>query len=352
MTDVAILSLGTSIGLRSADEALAGVIRQAGVSCRVVPVELGASARLRRHIAVTDLVEALAARRAARATRDARAVIVSGATTALLLPRLGVPWAVRFDAPTALNRPGLGGAWQRRRERRVLPGADLLLPLGAAAADAAAPLLEDAARPPRVVVLPIPVDVPPPRAGVEREPEAVAYAGWPWKRGLDLLCAAWAEAAPDGARLVIGGCDRATGMAWLERSGVPEPPGLEWAGPLPREQWLERVAHATMFLNASRREDYGLAQLEALAAGTPLVTVPSPGPYEALAIARRLGPDLVAADVSAAALAPAIRAGFSLDAEARSAYAEGAVAAVAPYRPERVLELVRGEVLPALGLGG
>jgi hypothetical protein len=349
VTDVAILSLGTSIGLRAADQALADVVTRAGVSCRVVPVEIGAAGRLRRHIAVTDLVEALAARRAVRSARGARAVIVSGATTALLLPDLGVPWAVRFDAPTALNRPGCGGAWQRRRERRVIARADLLLPLGSVAARAAAPLLSGVERPPRMVELPIPVDVPPPREG-PRELEAVAYAGWPWKRGLDLLCAAWAEAAPSGARLVVGGCDRATGSAWLERCGVPEPPGLEWAGPLPRDQWLERVGRASIFLNASRREDYGLAQLEALAAGTPLVTVPSPGPYEALPIARRLGSELVAGDVSAAALAPAIRAGFALDEPARAAYADGAVAAVEPYRPAAVLEIVRGEVLPALGL--
>jgi hypothetical protein len=319
------------------------VVSRAGVSCRIVPVRIGAAGRLRRHIAVTDLVEALAARRAARGIRDARAVIVSGATTALLLPPLGVPLAVRFDAPTALNRPGWGGAWQRRRERRVLPRADLLLPLGSVAAQAAAPLLDTAERKPRMVELPIPVDVPP--GAAERELEAVAYAGWPWKRGLDLLCAAWPDAAPPGARLIVGGCDRATGAGWLERCGVPEPPGLEWAGPLPRDQWLERVRRASLFVNASRREDYGLAQLEALAAGTPLVTIPSPGPYEALPIARRLGAELVSTDLSAA-----IRAGFALDGAARAAYAESALAAVAPYRPERVLELVRGEVLPALGL--
>jgi hypothetical protein len=58
----------------------------------------------------------------------------------------------------------------------------------------------------------------------------------------------------------------------------------------------------------------------------------------------------VAADVSATALVPALRAGFALDAAARAEYAEAAVAAVARYRPERVLELVRTEVLPALGL--
>jgi len=119
---------------------------------------------------------------------------------------------------------------------------------------------------------------------------------------------------------------------------------------MPRESWLYRVAHARLFINASRREDHGLAPLEALAAGTPLVTVPSPGPYEALPIARRLGPALVAAEVSGPALARAMRAGFALDERARSGYSARAAEALAPYRTARVLDVVRREVLPALGL--
>lgn len=349
--DVALLSLGTTLGLRRSDDTLAEVLVAAGVTCRVVRVRFGATGRLRRHIAVTDLVEGLAARRAARATFDARAVIVSGATTALLLPRPRVPWAVRFDSPAVLNRDGWSGAWQRARERQVLPAADLLLPWGQAAAQAAAPLLEHTVRPPRMVQLPVPVEVPPPVDAAARGLEAVAYAGWLWKRGIDLLCAAWSEAAPAGARLTIGGCDRETGSAWLRRCNVAEPHGVEWAGSMPREAWLDRVARARLFINASRREDYGLAQLEALAAGTPLVTVPSPGAYEALPMARRLAPELVAAEVSAPALATALRAGFALNDRARTVYGERAATALAPYRRARVLDVVRREVLPALSLG-
>ena len=133
-----------------------------------------------------------------------------------------------------------------------------------------------------------------------------------------------------------------------ERCGVAEPPGVEWTGAVPHDRWLARVARARAFVNASRREDHGLAQLEALAAGTPLVTVPSPGAYEALPIARALAPDLVATDVSAPALATAIRAGLALP--DRRGYAEGAAAAMRPYRGDAVLAVVRGEVAPALGL--
>jgi glycosyltransferase involved in cell wall biosynthesis len=338
--DVAILSLGTTLGLRRADDALAELITEAGADCRLVRVQFGATAKLRRQITVIDLVEGLAARRAQAGTRDARAVIVSSATTALLLRRPQVPWAVRFDAPTALNRTGPSGLWQRLRERRVFAAADLLLPWGEAAATAAAPIAAGT----RMVRLPVPVDaepVPGERSG------AVAYIGWMWKRGLDLLCEAWAQAAPPGIRLTIGGCDRAAGVAWLARRGIAEPPGVEWAGALPREEWLRRVATARVFVNASRREDHGLAQLEALAVGTPLVTVPSPGAYEALPIARRLAAELVASEVSGAALAAALRAGLAFD---DPAYAARAAVALEPYRRARVLATVRDEVLPALGV--
>jgi len=139
-TDVAILSLGTTLGLRRADDALAELITAAGAGCRLVRVQFGAAGKLRRQITVIDAVEGLAARRAQAATQDARAVIVSSATTALLLKRPRVPWAVRFDSPTALNREGVSGLWQRRRERRVFANADLLLPWGEAAAEAALPI--------------------------------------------------------------------------------------------------------------------------------------------------------------------------------------------------------------------
>ena len=337
--DVALLSLGTTLGLRHADEALADVLQAAGLSCRVVRVRLGATTKLRRQITVIDLVEGLAARRAARATAGARAVIVSSATTSLLIRRPRVPWAVRFDSPTALNRPGWSGAWQRARERRVFAAADLLLPYGRTAAAASAAY--------GTRTIPLPVAIAGEPLPGPREAEVLAYAGWQWKRGVDILCDAWTQAAPRDVKLVIGGADREAGRRWLERCGVPEPAGVEWAGNVPHDRWLARVARARGFANASRREDYGQAQLEALAAGTPLITVPSPGAYEALAIARRLAPGLVASDVSAPALAIALRAGLALD---DPGYAARAAQELAPYRREAVLATVRDEVAPALGL--
>jgi glycosyltransferase involved in cell wall biosynthesis len=328
--DIGLVSLGTTPGLRRADAALADQVRAAGATCAVVPVRVGGLAgKLRRNAAVTDLVEAAAARHAARAL-DARAVIFSSVTAALLQRTPSVPWAVRFDSTAALNRPGRSGAWQRARERVVLEQASLLLPWGDEVAHAAPGL-----------VVRVPVDE---IAGAEvRDIDAIAYAGYPRKRGLDVLCAAWAKVARPGERLVIGGVERERGVAWLSRCGVPEPQGVEWHGLVSRDEWLARVARSRVFVNASRREDHGLAQLEALAAGCALVTVPSPGPYEALPLARTLGPELVSDDLGAA-----LRAGLDLD--DLESYAAHSRELLGPFRPGVVERVVASSMLPALGI--
>jgi glycosyltransferase involved in cell wall biosynthesis len=326
--DIALLSLGTTPGLMRADAALADQIRAAGATCDVAQVHIGHGAgALRRHAAITDLVEALAARRAVGGI-EARAWIFSSVTAALLQRAPAVPWAVRFDSTAALNRPGAAGAWQRARERHVLSHASLRLPWGErSGADG--------------LVVRVPVEE---IAGShERDIDAIAYAGYPRKRGLDVLCAAWARVARTGERLVVGGVERERALRWLERCGVPEPDGVEWRGLLPREEWLGLVGRAKVFVNASRREDYGLAQLEALSAGCALVTVPSPGPYEALPLARSLARELVSDD-----LAAALRAG--LDLADRDAYAARARELLAPFRPEAVQHVVSSEMLPALGI--
>src|SRR5271163_89019 len=75
--DVLIVSLGSTGGLRRADEELAGALRRAGASVEVVPA---VPPRQMRTLALTDLTWSLAARRAARAElarRAPRAVIYS-----------------------------------------------------------------------------------------------------------------------------------------------------------------------------------------------------------------------------------------------------------------------------------
>jgi hypothetical protein len=104
-------------------------------------------------------------------------------------------------------------------------------------------------------------------------------------------------------------------------------------------------------LAGARWEDWGQAPLEALADGALLATVPSGGPYEGLRLARRLDPTLVAGEIDAAALAPAIRAAFEMPDERARAYRERAAELLRPYRSDAVQKTVTEDLLPAL-LGG
>jgi Glycosyl transferases group 1 len=339
VVDVALLSAGGTLGWQRADEAFAGLVRAAGATCAVVKVTSGKANLLRRHPALTDLVAALSARHSAGRLPRARAIVISTVTASLFV-RPRVPYAIRFDATADLNRPGLGGVWQRVIEPGALARASLLLPWS----DEAAAHV----RPDGTPVVPLPVPVEEIAAAAERDVDVLAYAGNPHKRGLEVLCAAWASADAPG-RLVIGGIEPAEGRRWLARCGVPEPAGVEWAGIVPRSRWLELLGRARVFASASRYEDHGLAPLEALSAGALLVTVSSPGPYPGLAIARALGPELVAESPSA--LASALQAGLAMPDADRRTYTARAHEALRPHRPGPIGDTVANRVLPALGLG-
>ena len=247
--------------------------------------------------------------------------------------------AVRFDALAAVNRPGRANALQHRLERRALARAKILLPWG----------LDPASRVPRniearAVALPVSIDMPKPSP--DREPIAVTYAGNPDKKGLEVVIAAWHLAAPPGRRLVVTGIDAGRGRAYLR--GSPEPPGTEWVGMLPAHEHRALVARAELYVSASRIEEYGVAQLEALAAGALLVTTPSRGPYEALPLARRLASELVAPERSPRALAAAVGAALDLPEPARAEYRRRARELIAPYSREELRRRLEEDVLPAL----
>lgn len=329
------------MGWRTSDQAFVEQVRAAGATCAVVTSRMGLARGLRRTMALTDVVEALAARRAAG--RDGRATVYSSVTAALLQPPRS-PSAIRFDSTAALSRPGRGGAWQRRREPSVLRRATLLLPMSEVAAESAASIAGTPSPPAVILPPPVPAGVPP----AADPPDAVAYGANPDKRGIDLLYGAWREVRPEGARLAIAGLDRAEAQRQLRNAGVEEPAGVEWMGVLSRERWLETVAGARMFVNASRFEDWGMAQMEALAAGTPLVTVPSGGANAALPLARALAPELVAPQRTVEALARAMRAGLALAPAQRRSYAERAQILLAPYREDALRRRVADEVLPRL----
>jgi glycosyltransferase involved in cell wall biosynthesis len=319
--DVLLVSLGSTAGLRAADAELAGAMERAGARVAVVAAR---RPREVRTLALTDLAWARAARAAARAglaEHDPRALLYATVTSSLLWPR---PGAIRFDALSADNRPGRHGVWQRPLERRRLRQAPLLVPQAPGVLHEAQP-----GRAPAIVV-PIPVEPSdPPAARGERDIAAITYAANPHKKGLDRVLAAWARARREGEDLVVTGTEH-----------VPLAPGVRSAGRLDPPAYRALLRRARVYVTAPRREDYGLAQLEALADGAQLVTTAAPGPYAALPLARELDARLVGDE-----LAGALRT--ALDDPAPD-YAARALEALAPFRRAAVDATVRDELLPAL----
>jgi glycosyltransferase involved in cell wall biosynthesis len=295
--DVLIVSLGSTQGLRTADEELRDSLERAGAR-----VQLARAQRPRpiRTLALTDLSWARAARAAAatalaQLSSPPRAIIYSSTTAALLWPR---PGAIRFDATSAGNRPGRHGLWQRPLERRRLERAPLLLPWSAGGmSEAPAGLGAND----RTLVVPVPVEASGAPAR-ERDIAAITYAANPTKKGLDRVLEAWRRVRgelPAGVprELVVAGAVEAD----LEKAGLPAgEDGVRVVGALAQDQYRALLRRARVFVCAPRREDYGIAQLEALADGCVLVSTPAPGPYAALALARALDPRLVNDDLEGA----------------------------------------------------
>ena len=322
--DVLFVSLGGTAGLREADAELAASLRRRARrsrsrawrgrgSCGRSPrsSSRGRSTRAaRRH----ERVGALAP----------RAVIYSTTTAALLGP---VPGAIRFDAPAAGNRPGRHGIWQRPVEARRFKdgaaaravergragrGAGAARRRGRRADAGRAVGRRRSARHRRDHLRRQPGEEGPgPRArgvgGSSRAPgEELVVAGLDERAG-----AAWLARATAAARETLAAAQdavdaRARGGARPARPARAARPAqaarrrasrrrramgggtVRFTGLIARDRVPRAAApRSRVFLSAPRREDYGIAQLEALADGCVLVTTPSPGPYAALPIARR-----------------------------------------------------------------
>jgi glycosyltransferase involved in cell wall biosynthesis len=333
---VLVVSADTTTGWRtSARELVAGLER---CHCQVDLAETGPVASVRTFM-LTDLVQARAARALVRdAERRARpdAVIYCAITTALLWPRPGAIW---LDAIAAANRPGRHGWWQRAVERRRLAQAPVVLAMSERALDGLA-----GGRPREVAVLPVPVEpsaaAPPGGAWSmgsagrhrsttrSRDIAAITYAGNPEKKRLATVLDAWERARREGETLVVAGL------------AGPDQPGTHYAGRLPRDQYRALLRRARVFIAASAWEDYGTAQLEALADGCRLAAIPGNGPYPALELARRLDPRLVTSD-----LAAAIR--IALD-DGAPHYAERARELLVPFGHAAFDRVLSERVLPAL----
>jgi glycosyltransferase involved in cell wall biosynthesis len=170
-----------------------------------------------------------------------------------------------------------------------------------------------------------------------RDIAAITYAANPDKKGLDRVLAAWYEVRKPGEQLLIAG----VGEGELREVGLRLPiEGVRVCGMLPAEDYRTLLRRTRVFLCGARREDYGIAQLEALADGCLLASVPSPGPYVALSIARELDTRLIDDDLGAA-----LRT--ALD-DPVPHYSERALNALASFRRAAVDRLVAEELLPRL----
>ncbi|MFI4991147.1 MAG: glycosyltransferase [Solirubrobacterales bacterium] len=337
-TDVLLVSLGSTEGLRRADDELHDSLERAGARVAIArphPQEALPTMML------TDLAWARAAREAAerlieqQSIAPARSIIYSTTTAALLWKH---PGAIRFDATAAGNRRGRHGLWQRPLERRRLRQASLLLPWSEGAIEE----LPQAAVGEGTLVLPVPVE-PSGLPSPERDVAAITYAANPSKKGLDRVLAAWRalrseRAADGGEELLVAGVS----AELLHDTGLlsPQEPGVRVLGALVPDEFRALLRRARVFVCAPRREDYGIAQLEALADGCQLVTTEAPGPYAALPLARELDPRLVGDD-----LASALR--VALD-EPLPDYAQRALAALVPFSRAAADRIVAQQLLPRL----
>ncbi len=337
--DVLIASLGSTEGLRRADQELCDSLVRAGAT---VEIARALEPARKRTLMLTDLAWARATRMALDASLarmrpfSGAAIIYSSTTAALLWPR---PGAIRFDAPSAGNRPGRHGLWQRPLERRRLAQSPLLLPWSDGGLREAPP---SAQHRDRALVLPVPVEPSGPPEST-RDIAAITYAANPSKKGIGRVLAAWQavyrELPPDVPReLVVAGIsERGLRDAGVDLAAVE---GVRVVGALSSLEYRALVRRTRVFVCAPRREDYGISQLEALADGCLLVTTPAPGPYAALPIARSLDPRLVSDD-----LEQALRVALT---DSLSDYSPRALDALAPFRRERVDRLVAGELLARL----
>ena len=152
------------------------------------------------------------------------------------------------------------------------------------------------------------------------------------------MLAAWRSVRRPGERLAIAGIDR----EGLRANGIEvHDEEIDVVGTLAQHDYRALLRRARVFVCAPRREEYGLAQLEALAEGCRLVTTPAPGGYVALPIARALDLRLVGEDLGAA-----LRC--ALDAPAGQDYAARAAELVEPFTVAAVDRIVARELLPRL----
>ena len=201
-----LVSLGSTRGLRAADEQLCAALQRAGATTRLVQRD---SACAVRTMMLTDLAWARAPRRASEAlAADAasppRAIVYSSTTAALLWPARGSDplRRARCGQPAGRARAVAAPAGAPR-----LRAAPLLLPWSdGGLREASLPSSEQS----RALVLPVAVALIGPRAGARTSLRSPTQAN-PSKKGLDRVLAAW--------RVLRASSAQRAGRELLDRGG-------------------------------------------------------------------------------------------------------------------------------------
>jgi glycosyltransferase involved in cell wall biosynthesis len=264
----------------------------------------------------------------------------SSAAAAWCASSAGVPYLVRplgtLSSWGMANRRRWLKRWSYRCiESRILNGS-------AAIQYTCQQELEEARRlgvPDRGVVIPNPVDLPaaPARSERKRAPQLLFLSRLDPKKGLDLLLPAFARVRSRCPQTVlkIAGNGDASFVEGLNRriSGLGLESSVIWAGFLQGEAKREAFAQADLFVLPSYSENFGVAVVEAMGTGLPVVVSDQVGIHREIANA---GAGLVTGctvDELEAALMRCLD-----DATLRAAMARRAMELAATFSPGAVTE--------------
>jgi glycosyltransferase involved in cell wall biosynthesis len=133
---------------------------------------------------------------------------------------------------------------------------------------------------------------------------AISYCskGMMRRKGLDILIKAWNMVGFD-KRLIVTGVDMESASNFLGDMSLKIPSNVEFTGMLSHDDYLKTLAASSFFISASRWEDFGIAVLEALSLGKPVVSTPTIGPSELL---RDIDENLISPSFSPGDLASSI----------------------------------------------
>lgn len=339
-------------GLRRDSNQLIDCLRQCGMRVEAVRPSFRWVKRLLFAYPMIDLLEAasiaLAAFRWLQHNSHVRidAIFVTTAPAVIFMPKRWLRIsAVRFDSLAQENRHGWRNSPTRWLERRRIGGARLLLPYSRASAERVRPLV-GAQKP--IIVWPPPIES---TLGPDRVADRngfLCYAADPWKKGLDIAVGAFSMLASAEDPLFVAGISETEARRYLNTRDVVCPDSVRFVGSLTSDEYrdLSRRCHA--YLGSSRHEEYGTSQLEALADGALLITVPSGGPSIPEQYARQLDPALVASSVGIEALFESMRASKQYSLEDRQRYSARARELMADLTYRTFVRRLRMEILPLL----